>query len=71
MNDVTILYIEIQSFVKIIDGLKQSLERKEQCLKEIHSDRSRISQELTQACYETGKIIQLTEQVSKLRYEVC
>ena len=56
--------------MKIVENLKQALDRKEICLKDIHADRSKISQELTQACYETGKSVKLAEQVSKLRYEV-
>ena len=56
--------------MKTIEALRQHLDEKQKHVEEVQGDRLRISKDLTQVCYDKGKIIQATEQASNLKYEV-
>ena len=64
------LKTELEVNTKTIQSLRQNLEEKIGYLEVIQNDRLRRSKDLTQICYDNGKLIQATEQASKLKYEV-
>lgn len=64
------LKAELETTRKTVETLRLYLERKEVHVEELQQERYRISQELTQVSYDNGKVIQATEQASRLKYEV-
>jgi len=64
------LKTELETAMKTIDSLRKYLDRKESDNKIQQQDRLRMSQELTQFSYDSGKIIQITEQSARLKYDL-
>ena len=56
--------------MKTVEALRQNLEAKNKQIDETQKERYRISQELTQMCYDNGKVMQATEKASRLKYEL-
>jgi biotin operon repressor len=61
---------ELETTRRSIEVLKLHLEQKGAQVEELKQDHHRISQELTQISYDSGKAVQMADLTSRLKYEL-
>ena len=69
-HEINELKAELDTSMKTVDSLKQYMEKKEESYQETQNEKLRISQEITQTSYDSGKLMRTNQQLSKCKYEV-